>query len=150
MLFRSLKAHRKGLDMVLKIERLVLSVVALFAFIFIYDWVYHVVLMHDLYSNTASLWRKEDEMQGYFHWAVIVQLLFAFVVTLLYGRYAAGKGLDEGIRFGLYIGLVLGIMCFGMYAYMPIPLSMALAWLVGDIIKGIGIGVLLSLTYKAV
>lgn len=136
--------------MVMKIERLVLSVVALFAFVFLFDWVYHGMLLRDLYTTTASLWRTTAQMQDYVHWAVIVQLLFVFVVTLIYARYAAGKGIDEGVRFGLYIGLLLGVMCFGMYAYMPIPISLALAWLVGDIIKGIGVGVLLSVTYKTV
>ena len=52
--------------------------------------------------------------------------------------------MKKGFGFGLMIGLFLGAHDFASYIWMPIDMSMAIHWFVGDIIMGVLIGVTLA------
>ena len=58
------------------------------------------------------------------------------------------KGLGEGLRFGIPMGILLGLLQAGMYPYLPISVELAFAWFLGGLIQGIGIGLVLAYTYK--
>ncbi len=134
----------------INVPRFVLSVVAVFIFMFAYEFVVHGHLMMPLYNETPQLWRPEAEMQAnLFPWGILSGVGLALVVTWLFTRHYENKGLHEGVRFGLWLGLLMGVMQFGAYNYLPISLNLALAWFAVMLVEGIGMGVVLSLTYRA-
>jgi|GEM_PF-147842 len=122
--------------------------IATFIFIFIFEYLWHGVVLTDLYIQTSDLWRTPAEMQDYFQYAFLTQISLAVLLTFIFGKKYEKRGLMEGARFGLYAGLFIGIMQSASYAYMPVPGALAFLWLVGGILEGIGIGITISAIYK--
>jgi hypothetical protein len=130
-------------------QRFILSVAAVFVFMFAYEYVVHGHLMMSVYRETQQLWRPDQSMKELMPWSIGIGLALAAAITWLFTRHYEGKGMEEGVRFGLYVGLIMGLVQAGAYIYLPISLNLAIAWLVIYVIEGIGAGIVLSLTYKA-
>ena len=65
-------------------KRLLLTALAVFVFIFAYEWVFHGILLKDTYGMTPSLWRPQTEMMQHFHWLVLGQAVIALMFTVLF------------------------------------------------------------------
>lgn len=127
----------------------ILPALALAVIIFAFEWMFHGVLMMDLYSQTASMWRPEAEMKSFFPVCLTRVAVQALLITCLYKMVCkssdcGGSCPKKGAKFGVKIGALLGITHFGYYAYLPIPAAMAIYWLVGYIILGAILGLALS------
>ncbi len=127
-------------------KRCILATIAVFVFVFVSDFLIHGQLLKDIYEQTAHLWRPQSEHNMAFMLAS--QILFSLVITVIFSRHYEAKGIGEGFRFGLLIGLLLGTIQLGTYCYMPIPLSLTLSWVAASLVKGLGSGLALALTYK--
>lgn len=127
-------------------QRYVISVFVVFIFVFAFEFLVHGFLLKDLYNQTAQLWRPEEEMKMLFMF--MSQLGISAVIAYIFTLHYEGKGIGEGIRFGLYIGLLLGSINIGAYSYMPISMMLMLSWVLAALLLGLGSGVILSLIYK--
>ncbi len=127
-------------------KRYVISLFVVFVFVFLYDFLVHGFLLKGIYTQTAQLWRPEEEykMLVMFMSEFCFSAVLAYIFTLNY----ESKGIGEGIRFGLCIGMLLGAIEIGKYSYMPIPIVLMLSWVLASLLIGLGSGVLLSLVYK--
>jgi hypothetical protein len=129
-------------------KRFALATIAAFIFIFVFEFLYHGHLLKSAYEATSDLWRPEAEMKDFMHICFIVKFLVAATMTYIFTRHYEGKGIMEGVRFGAMIGFLMGISQFSMYAYMPIPMTLGLAWFVGSFIEMTGVGMIIALTYR--
>jgi hypothetical protein len=113
-------------------KRIVLAVLAVFVAWSVLDFVIHGLILKSTYEATAQLWRPMEEMKmGVLHLACLINAL-AFVC--IYGLLVSEKSIGTGIKYGLLFGLGTGFsMGFGTYSFMPIPLSLAVAWFVGTL-----------------
>lgn len=127
-------------------KRYVISVLVTFVFVFLYDFLVHGYLLTDLYNQTAQLWRPEEEYKMPFMF--MSELGFSAVLAYIFTLNYEGKGIGEGIRFGLCMGMFLGAIEIGKYSYMPIPMVLMLSWVLAALLIGLGSGVVLSLVYK--
>ncbi len=130
----------------MNIKRYCFSFVAVFAFIFLSDYLCHEFFLAELYEKTSELWRAKDEHIMIFIW--LGELGFAAVVAFIFTRHYEDKGVMEGLRYGLYIGLLLAVLKIGTYGYMPIPLVLTFSWMAISIVNGLGVGLVLALVYK--
>lgn len=65
-----------------------------------------------------------------------VTVFIAILFVTLYCSISDKKSLGSGLKFGVLIGLILGTsMGFGTYCYLPIPMSLALAWFAGTLVE---------------
>ena len=128
----------------LNTKRYIFSSIDAFVFIFLYEL--HGILLKDLYIQTLSVWRPKGESNMWF--VLFSQLAFAYIVAFIFTRHYEAKGVQEGVRFGLYIGLLLAALDFGAYSYLPVPFSLVLAWMATSVLKGLGTGAVLALVYK--
>lgn len=133
----------------MNIKRFIITVLVGFAFVFGFDALWHGHLLMGQYEQTASLWRSTEEMQSYFPYMMLGQFFTTLIIVTIYTRNHEGKGIGEGLRFGLLIGLLLGVLQGSSYAYMPITANIALMWLGGGVLLGLGLGLLCSLIYKS-
>lgn len=140
--------NKKNLFASLNMPRYLLCVVAGFIALSVLEYVFHMIILAEHYQATASLWRPPEEMMGYSSWSAIVMLGFSAVLAFIFTRNYEDGGIPEGIRFGVMIGLLLGIPFFGMYAVMPIPIELAGAWFAGIVVEMTLVGILFSLLYK--
>lgn len=132
----------------MNVMRYLAASVAAFVFIFVFEFLWHGQLLGGLYQATQSLWRPQAEMGTYFPLIPLYQALLALVIVFLFTRHHEGKGIGEGVRFGFYLGILLGIVAASMYVFMPIPGVLALGWFAGSFIVGLGSGVIASLVYR--
>lgn len=126
-------------------KRCAMAALAALVFVFLYDMFVHGYLMMDLYNETAHVWRpmEEHKMSFIFLSELAYSGMAAYIFTL---KYEDG-GVPEGLRFGLLIGCLVGSIQIGTQAYLPIPLSITISWVVQEVIRGIGTGIVLSLIY---
>lgn len=149
MLFKTTDKKKKEIYlMAWNWNRLALAILAAFAFIFAYDWLWHGVLMHDWYQQTAHLWRPESDMNQYCAWMIASQMLIAGIMGWIFLQGYENRGLGEGFRFGLYMGGLFAAFNLGMYAWMPVPLHIVLAWVAGMMLQGIGTGLVFAGVYR--
>ena len=127
-------------------QRYLISALVVFVFMFLYEFLVHGFLLKDIYNQTAALWRPEEEYKMLV--MCVSQLGYSAVVAYIFTLHYESKGIGEGIRFGLCIGMLLGVIEIGKYSYMPIPLVLMLSWVLAALLLGLGSGVVLSLVYK--
>lgn len=132
----------------LNLTRYLIMLVVGFIFMFAYDFLVHQHLLGGLYQQTKDLWRPDAEMQANFPLMMVRNLLLIGVIGYIFTRNFEGKGLMEGIRFGIPMGLLLAIMMGSSYIWMPIPQTLALSWAAAGLGLGLGLGIIFSLIYK--
>lgn len=120
--------------------------VLVFVVLSILEYLVNTVLMADDFAATAQLWRPMEEMKIWLFY--VVYLFVSFFFTLIFTKGYEGNGAAEGMRYGLYVGLLMAIpMAYGTYAAMPVPYGFALKWFLSGTIEYTLLGVLLALVY---
>ena len=125
-----------------------ISIIAVFAFIFIFEWVFHTVLLESSYQATAAFWRSQDEMTAHFPWLVAGQFGTAVFITLVYYGFVRDRRLASGLRFGLVIGLFMASPFLINYAVTPYPMSLVISWMGGSVVEFFLIGGPLAATCR--
>jgi hypothetical protein len=129
--------EKNGCFMIRKSIALVIG----FIFVFVYEMLVHGYCLTNLYTNTQSLWRTQAEMQAFFPVSALNQLIGVFLVGCLLCLF---KNKHCAVLLGIILGLLNGIHQFSMYAYMPIPLELALSWFVSGFFESLILVVLMS------
>lgn len=124
-----------------------LGFVAAFVTIEIIDMFVNFVILGSAYQATAQVWRPDMNSKLWiFH---VVMLIGAFFFSFIFSKGFENKGLAEGVRYGTYIGIWLGVgKAYGTYAMIAIPYSLALQWFIYSIIEYVIAGIVLALIFK--
>ncbi len=130
-------------------KKLWTAFVVVFIVYFVLDWLVNGVLLHSTYAaeDVAKLMRPEAEIKM---WIIIVcDLFYAFFFTLIFSKGFENKGIMEGVRYGLYVGLMVSLpMAYITYAVQPIPYTLALQWFIYGLLVNIICGIVLSFMFK--
>ena len=112
----------------------------------LFSWFWHGKVMKEAYIATASLWRPEAEMiGGALHGGMA---LSAVIATYIFIKGYEGRGIKEGLRFGIIITLLFSGCLLIAHATQPIPMSIIQMWALGDLIMYSLGGVLLGMLMK--
>ncbi|MHB9010673.1 MAG: hypothetical protein ACYC49_00380 [Ignavibacteriaceae bacterium] len=115
----------------------------------ILEWLVNVVILHSAYmSGDVAKWmRPNGEIKL---WVIYVAyLFFAFFFTLIFSKGFENKGIIEGVRYGIYVGLMVSLpAAYVSYATMPMPYTLALQWFLYGMIEMILCGIVLAFVYK--
>lgn len=126
--------------------RYLLAVLVGFAVIFGYDYLVHGVLMMDQYEATMKLWRPQAPM--YMMVMAASQLFYAIMFVYIFTKNYESLGIPEGVRYGLYIGLLVSSLDLAAYAYLPVPFMLIVCSMGANIVKGILVGAVTAAVYK--
>ena len=132
-------------------KRWLLASVAVFATLFVLEFIIHGVLLQGVYQQPASLWRPLTDMQRLMWIMWVGYVIFALFFVFIYTKgYEKGKpGLGQGFRFGLYVGAMLSVLHgFGWYAILPVPLALSFSWFVAIFVESIAMGIAAGLVYR--
>lgn len=103
------------------------------------DLIAHRFFLAPIYEATASLWRPFDQMNVVLIYTVTVGLIGIFIG--IYSLLVRPRSLRAGLALGAFVGLALGISSgFGTFIHMPIPISLAMGWLILGWVKGLVAG----------
>ena len=106
------------------------------------DYLFHGVLLMSTYQATASLWRPMAEMGNGLMQVMTVVIALIFVLT--YCQLVSKKNMGNGIKLGGLIGVITGLLAAESFAYMPIPVNLAVMWFVASFVKFLLAGVVVG------
>lgn len=115
------------------------------------EFVLHGTILHDLYQQTAAVWRSADEMKSMMPLMWLGYLIFAGVFVWIYDKgYEAGKDrLGQGLRYGFWVGILIAApSSLVWYVVLPVPAVLAWAWFVGGLVEVTVTGVVVSLLHR--
>lgn len=107
----------------------------------------NTVLLAPFYEPVKHLFRTPEETK--FGVIVITWLFFSFFFTFIFSKGYEGKGIAEGVRYGLYVALMMMVpVAYTTYATMDIPYYLALLWFLYGTIECILCGIALALVFR--
>ena len=124
-------------------KRLWTGFVAVFVTTQIIEGLLDFYLLDPIYGSYSHIWRPISEMK--FWLLPVTGMFFSFFFVFIFSRGYEGKGIAEGIRYGLYVALMIALpRAYGSYALMQIPYSLALQWFVYGMFEYVIAGAILS------
>jgi hypothetical protein len=129
-------------------NKLIKTTIAVFATIWVTDFLIHGVLLKGMYANSAYLWRPEMVMKSYMGFMFFGQLVIAAAFTWIFSHGYKGKGWQEGVRYGVAVGAMAGGTNVIMYAVQPFPFSLVMAWVFLGMVQTSIAGVVATKVYK--
>jgi hypothetical protein len=111
-------------------------------------YIIHEVLLKSTYMEESmrNLWRAPEDMK--MGLIFVVNIIVSYFLSLLYSKGHEGKGIAEGVRFGLMMGLIMATpMAYATYATMPITYGLAIQWFIYGIIEYVIYGMILSAVF---
>ena len=129
-------------------KRLIMAVLAVFAFIFLSNWLIHGVWLKSAYEATASLWRSQEDMHNYCKWMMLGQFLSTAFLVIIFARGYQGKGVSEGGKFALLMVPFLMGRIFMTYSYTPISASLMWCWVCAESLQVLIASYLAAAIYK--
>lgn len=136
----------------MNLKRLVLACVGAFVTIVVGDYLIHELWLGGFYRATASWWRPAEQMRSLMGLMFLSEAALAAVLTLIYTKgYEASKGtLSQGFRFGVLMGVLLGVPSTLMKAFVyPYPAPLILNWMVGTLVEITVAGSVIGALYKS-
>lgn len=121
--------------------------IVVFVLMVILGYIIDTLILGSTYASLTNIWRPD--MQSKIWIFYLVMLFQAFFFSFIFSKGYEGKGIAEGVRYGLYIGIWLSVgMAYGSYAMIPIPYSLALQWFIYGVIQYIIYGIALALVFR--
>jgi hypothetical protein len=131
----------------MNMKRLFWAGILVFVVSQILEFLVHGVLLRSMYEATKSVWRP-DMMDKV--WLFRVSgFITSFLLTYIFAKGYEGKGIGEGFRFGLVLGLFVSVpMSLGMYGMLAVPAALAFWWFVAGMIGTVILGLVLAAVYR--
>ena len=96
--------------------------------------------------SSLPVWRADMKSLQWIY--MVISLVGSFFFTLIFSKGYEGKGIAEGMRYGLYTGIWLSIgMAYGTYGMVAVPYGRTLEWFVLGVLSYIVMGIVASLVY---
>ncbi len=109
----------------------------------------HGLWLSDTYKSLADVWRPESEMQSMMWVMMLTAAVLVFAFCYIFTKGYEGKGVMEGVRYGLWIALLCAIpQAFDSFVIYPIPLSLSVKWAVAGVAYFVILGAILASIYK--
>lgn len=131
----------------MNVKRFALAGVVVFVAFQIMDFIVHGVILMKSYEALASVWRPDMMKLMWIMYATgaAFSLLFVYIFTKGY----EGRGLLEGVRYGLVIGLFMNAVgMFNQYVIYPLPFALVLQWFLYGMIEFVIAGVVVAAIYR--
>ncbi len=136
--------HSEGL---MNIKRFLSASIGVFITNQITDPIIHGPILADFYADTSHIWRTD--MMSKMWLMFVISAIFSTLFVFIYTKANENKGVFEGARYGLVIGLMMNsVHMFSQYVVYPIPLQLVVLWFVFTMMQFILYGIVTALIYK--
>jgi uncharacterized PurR-regulated membrane protein YhhQ (DUF165 family) len=111
------------------------------------DFVVNQVFMKSANESLKSLWRTD--MMSRMWVMYLIGVLAALLFTFIFIKGREGKGISEGVRFGIIIWLFVNVpMGVSMWVLLPIPYMFIFRALLFGLLEMLVAGILVAVIYK--
>ncbi len=129
--------------------RYVLGSVVVALYFYLYEWLLHGIIMSKSYNEQMSLFRPDAESGIFLFWMLLGLVIMAFGFCFIFLKGYENKGIGEGFRYGLYVGLAFAVTNVLIeYSVFPFPGSWVISWIIGYMIMMILAGIIFAAIYK--
>ena len=132
-------------------KKLILAAVLIFGAMIITEFIIHVGILGSCYEprEEKGIFRPESDIMGYIWVKLIIGAVYSFFFMFIFVKGYEGRGLMEGIRYGIYITLFFNFtMAFMQYVLYGIPYSIVWSWIISGLIQNVIFGTIAALIYK--
>jgi hypothetical protein len=127
-------------------KKVLIGFVVVFVAMIVMSYIVDYLLLGSTYESLKNIWRPDMNSMTWIYY--IIMLVGSFFFSFIFSKGYEGKGIMEGVRYGLYIGIWMSIgMAYGTYAMIAIPHSLALQWFIYGVVQYMIYGVLLALVF---
>ncbi|UCD70562.1 MAG: hypothetical protein JSW70_06020 [Syntrophobacterales bacterium] len=131
----------------MNIKRFIIASIAVFICFQVLNFIIHGVILDSTYESLKDVWRPD--MMSKMWIMYITSLILSFLFVYIFTKGYEARGIAEGVRYGLLIGLLMNIPgMFNQYVIYPIPFYLALQWFIYGTIEFIACGIVAALIYK--
>lgn len=133
-------------------KRFVIAVIVVFVAMGVMDFIVDILILRGAYEPLiGTVFRSQEDMNSKM-WAIYVgELIFALMFVWIYHHGVKGKGIMEGFRYGLYIGLLLmPVSALVMWTLIPISCWLAWMWTIFGIVEIIILGLIAGAIYRPI
>jgi hypothetical protein len=128
-------------------KRLILAAIAVFLVYEITNPIIHGFILGKAYMALNDIWRTD--MMSKMWIMHITNIIFSFLFVYIFSKGYENKGILEGVRFGIIIGLLITFIgIFNQYVVYPIPATLAIQWFIYGMVQFVIFGITTSLIYK--
>lgn len=133
----------------MNVKRFVLACVGVYVVYQVLGFMINSFILGDTYLALASVWRPEAEMMSKMWILFLTSAVWTVLFCYIFTRGYENKGVMEGVRYGLMIGLFIGIpYSYESYAIYPITIGLAHAWVILSVVISIACGAVLAAIYR--
>ena len=131
-------------------KRIALAAVVAWVVDSAYGVIVWMKLLGGEFAKYPALFRPEADMNAHLPLAFAGSLLAMFVLATIYAKgYEGGKGVVEGMRFGILMALfTLGFVSIGLYASFNLGRRIAVMASAASFLEMIVVGAVIGLMYK--
>jgi len=130
-------------------KSLVIAIVVAFVTVWATDFFIHGLWLSGTYKATASLWRPEGEMMAKMPLMFLCQFLVAAAFTTIFAACVAEKRcMSCTMKYSASMGVFSAAGQFMMYVVQPLPLGLALKWVLAAIVQALVLGFVVHKVYK--
>lgn len=132
-------------------KKFLTAFVVVFVLLEITNYLIHGVILSSTYAEEGvkQVFRSMEEMQSKMWIIWLTDLIWSFFFTFIFVKGHENKGIMEGVKYGVYIGLFYSlVMAYQSYALYPIPYSLTFKWFAFGFIQSVILGVVVAMIYK--
>jgi len=130
-------------------KRFISGGLAIFLIFTVCDFIIHNVLLMDLYMSMPGIWRPD--MMSLMWIMYLCTFIFSFLLMFIFIKGYEDRGIPEGVRFGIMMGLITtGMGAVSQYVVYPLPVSLVLQWFAYGIAEFILAGIAAAAIYQPV
>ncbi len=131
-------------------KRMIVSTLAVFATMMIFGVIVFGILLQDFYTANQgglSLRPQGEELMG---WLAAAELIMAYAFVWIWSHDAKNADVNEGLRFGFFMGLFWATAEILNYAFMPMQMNVMIIGFTLDIVMFMCAGAVLSVVWSRI
>ena len=128
-----------------------IAFIVIFIILEVTNFLIHGTLLSSTYQSEGikEIFRNMEEMESKMWIMWLTDLIWAFFFTFIFVKGYENKGLMEGIKYGIYIGIFVSLVfSYQSYVVYPLPYSLVFQWFIYGLIQCIILGIVAALIYK--
>lgn len=131
-------------------KKMIVSTLAVFATMMIFGVIVFGTLLADFYAANQgglSLRPQGEELMG---WLAAAEFIMAYAFVWIWAHDAKNSGINEGLRFGFFMGLFWATAEIMNYAFMPMQTNLMIVGFTLDIVMFMCAGAVLSVVWPKI
>lgn len=131
----------------MNVKRFIFGGMVIFIIFQILDFLVHNILLMPIYASMTDVWRPD--MMSKMWIMYVCSFVFSFLMMFVFIKGYEARGIMEGVRFGIIIGLMTnGAGAFYQYSVYPLPFSLVIQWFLYGLAEFIIAGIAAALIYR--